>query len=495
MSDVLDFDENNYEVKTCVMDGESVTYRAFEGIVYCTAPAASVQKMNIFVPEVYYSGETINGYGLKSAPIFMPNSVGGYMEGPAGEPGNAMRGCGRSIFYALKHGYVVAAAGVRGRTTGKRSTEYFEGADAAISGIEEDRKVGKAPALITDMKAAVRYLRHNSDKIPGDTEHIITNGTSAGGALSALMGSTGNSPDYEPYLGAIGAADERDDIFAASCYCPIHNLENADSAYEWMFCGQDDYHRTKRVKTPEGVIHEPDVGIMTEKQQRVSRELKPLFPPYVNSLGLKDEEGNALTLSKDGEGSFKEYVKSWVMRSAQKELETHDSAVRLAYLAVDGSRIDDQEYLTVEDGCVTGMDWDAFVTKITRMKSAPAFDALDLSSPENEEFGTEDVEAKHFTAYSAENTEVPAESASDELIKIMNPLNYIGTADNAKYWRIRHGTFDRDTSLAVPAILATLLKMQGYDVDFFLPWGLPHSGDYDLEELFKWIDRVCASNT
>ncbi len=97
-------------------------------------------------------------------------------------------------------------------------------------------------ALIVDMKAVVRYLRHNKGIVPGDVERIVTNGTSAGGALSALAGATGNSPDYVPYLAAIGAADERDDIFAASCYCPIHNLEHADAAYEWLFSGCNEYN-------------------------------------------------------------------------------------------------------------------------------------------------------------------------------------------------------------------------------------------------------------
>lgn len=44
------------------------------------------------------------------------------------------------------------------------------------------------------------------------TSTIITNGTSAGGALSALAGATGNAKEYEPYLKAIGAAEEKDDI-------------------------------------------------------------------------------------------------------------------------------------------------------------------------------------------------------------------------------------------------------------------------------------------
>lgn len=56
------------------------------------------------------------------------------------------------------------------------------------------------------------------------------------------------------------------------------------------------------------------------------------------------------------------------------------------------------------------------------MKPCPAFDALDLHSPENEEFGTEDVFARHFTAFSQEHTAVPAELAPDRTIRMMNPL-------------------------------------------------------------------------
>ncbi|MCD8008958.1 MAG: hypothetical protein LUF68_08540 [Clostridiales bacterium] len=137
------------------------------------------------------------------------------------------------------------------------------------------------------------------------------------------------------------------------------------------------------------------------------------------------------------------------------------------------------------------MDWDGFVTAIVRMKSAPAFDALDLKSPENEEFGTETIPAKHFTPYGQANSEVESQLADEALIHMMNPTCYIGNADTAKHWRVRHGAYDRDTSLAIPVILATLLQNRGFNIDFALPWGLPHSGDYDLDDLFAWIDGIC----
>lgn len=38
--------------------------------------------------------------------------------------------------------------------------------------------------------------------------------------------------------------------------------------------------------------------------------------------------------------------------------------------------------------------------------------------------------------------------------------------------------------------MATKLQNLGYVVDFAIPWGAPHSGDYDLEELFEWTDTI-----
>lgn len=492
MNDPLRFDSSKYEIKTCELEGRRITYRAFEGIEYCKNPADPIQKLNLFVPESYYHDGEQNGWSLHTVPIFMPNTVGGYMPGPADEPGiDSHNHRVNSIFEALFHGYVVASAGVRGRTSGRRSTEFFEGGKADYLGADTGKMVGRAPALIVDMKAAIRYLRHNRDVIPGDVEKIITNGTSAGGALSALAGATGNSTDYAPYLEAIGAADERDNIFAASCYCPIHNLEHADAAYEWLFCGENTFHRMKKVKAEDGLKRVPCAGELSEEQIALSKELKALFPAYLNSLHLRDKSGNALTLDADGDGSFKAYVSGCVLQSAQRELDTHDSAVRLAELAVPGSEVGQQPCLTLEGGRAAALDWDRFVKTITRMKSPPAFDALDLKSPENEEFGTETCDAKHFTAFSAAHSKAGGTLADDAVVKLLNPVRYIGQADTAKHWRIRHGTFDRDTSLAIPVILATMLENHGYDVDFALPWGLPHSGDYDLAELFSWIDSIC----
>jgi len=48
------------------------------------------------------------------------------------------------------------------------------------------------------------------------------------------------------------------------------------------------------------------------------------------------------------------------------------------------------------------------------------------------------------------------------------------------------------TSIAVPVILTTKLMNTGHDVDVAIPWGQGHGGNYDLEELFDWIETISA---
>ena len=497
----LDFDASrNYTEETMTVNGQAVKYRAYRNVVYVGRPvSAASQSMNIFIPAAYFENGKLNGYTKKTAPIFMPNGVGGYMPGTAGEPQEKdMRGDGaNAILTALSKGYVVAAPAIRGRTTvGDDGSTY----------------VGKAPAFIVDYKAAVRYLRHNQKNLPaGDTEKIISNGTSAGGALSALLGATGNAREYESYLKEIGAADERDDIFASSDYCPITNLEHADMAYEWMFNGVNSYYMAmwqlqdlanRGMKVPggkEGRPAKPPRALdadaannptaskqevqMTKEEIAVSKVLKDAFPAYVNSLQLKDEQGKLLTLDKDGHGSFRDYIKGKYMQSAQDALSR-------------GLDVSSATWVKVKNGKVVDVDLDAYPAAATRMKAAPAFDKLDLSSAENDEFGTTDNTPKHFSAISKQYESRTGEMADSETIKLMNPMNFIGNgkAVTAKHFRIRHGAVDRDTALAIPAILALKLQNSGVDVNFYSPWNRGHAGDYDLPELFNWMDSICKGD-
>jgi len=461
---------NQFKINKLSVKNSILTYRAYEHIPYVSKPVApEYQQLSIYVPGCYYEGGVINGYSLHTAPVFMPNTVGGYMPGPVDAPNVNDEGEPNTIARALQNGYVVVSAGARGRGV----------KDA------DGKNIGVAPAAICDLKAAVRFLRHHAGELPGDMEKIITNGTSAGGAMSALQGATGNHPDYESYLEKMGACKERDDVFASSCYCPITNLDHADMAYEWEFYGLNDYHGYN------------GSGDMSKEQIALSKELKKMFSSYVNGLNLKNESGRALTLDENGNGTFKEYVLQTVLRSAQKQLDEMMAQKEQNKEDRGNSLESDRkvtDWLTIENGKAITADFDKFIKYRTRMKATPAFDSVGLGSWENEVFGMDETEARHFSKFSYEHSTVNGTLADKQQIKMMNPMYYIDDAQavKAKHFRIRHGSVDRDTSLAISNMLALKLRNAGMDAEVMHPWGIPHAGDYDLDELFAWIDEICS---
>ena len=485
----LRFPIENYKVRELNYKGESLIIRAFERIPYVQYPVApEYQVLNLYVPEIYYkeTEEKIDRkYDLHSAPIFMPNTVGGYMPGRAGVPEIFENGEGNSIVKALYHGYVVVASGLRGRCMTNEAGEH----------------IGIAPSDICDYKAVVRYLRYNKDLIAGNTERIISNGTSAGGAMSALLGATGNHPDYEEILEEMGAAKERDDIFFASCYCPIINLDHADMAYEWEFDGIKECHQMRYIPPKDKETNgtwQSVICSMSEEQIQWSKQLKELFPAYVEQLQLKNERGQLLSLIKESEepwiliqeeaSSLLELVCIYVAKSAEEAIKK-------------GKDLSELTWLKLENGKVVAINYRAYITYRTRMKDTPAFDKVWLGTPENELFGNKTIFQRHFTEFSTECAKCTQTGAKENKehsmaeaiqIKQMNPMYYIDDekATKATYFHIRHGVIDRDTSLFIPLMFATKLKNQGISTDLAFPWETGHSGDYDLEEVFEFIDNM-----
>lgn len=153
----------------------------------------------------------------------------------------------------------------------------------------------------------------------------------------------------------------------------------------------------------------------------------------------------------------------------------------------------DQPWLKMADGKAESMSFLEYAKHITRMKCTPAFDSDLMDSPENHEFGTASENYLHFTSYAAAQDPDGGRIADERVIRLMNPIASLkdGKAKPAKYWRIRVGERDRDTSHAISAVLALCLEMAGCQVDLAYPWDIPHAGDYDLPELFGWIDEIC----
>jgi len=474
----LTFDINNYESMTGTVDNKEIKYRAFEYIPYVSNPIdIDQQYINIYIPEEYFNNGTVNGYNTQTAPIFMPNNVGGYMPSQPMAP-KVENNKPNSALYALSRGYVVASPATRGRTN-KASDGNF---------------IGKAPAVIVDLQAATAYLHANDATMPGNAKHIITNGTSAGGAVSLLQGATGNTSDYQPYLQALGAATASTDVYASSAYAPITNLDAADMAYEWSYNGITSFNK---VSMGQGELPQANVGgapaPMQRSVQRVnltnndvaySDLLKSHFPDYVNNLQLRDRTGVILKLDKKGNGTFKQYVKSFIIDAANKAKSNGADLSRYSFLLLDKNT-----------GLVKDIDWDAYNSFTSRSKVPGAFDSRSNDSGENSLFGTSTSDTNHFTITAAlhdttPNNDVYVENA--KIVTMMNPMNYLGSpsATNAKYYRIRYGTADSNTSVAIPLIVGTRAQNLGYSVDMATPFGVDHAGDYDLQDLFNWMDSI-----
>ncbi len=261
------------------------------GISYCETPAdESYETLAVFVPGAYMdatdngdgtytcqlnTSAEVNGYTAETAPIVMPINTPGY------SAQNALTDY-TSVSEYTSAGFVYVHAGCRGRDAG-------------------------APAGVTDLKAAVRYLRYSDEGVAGDTENIFVFGMSGGGAQSAIMGATGDSELYDPYLEAIGAVQGVSDAVAGSMdWCPITNLDTADEAYEWMMGS-----------TRSG---------LSEDEQAISDALAEAYAEYVNAAGIEDENGNVLKLeeSDDGiyqAGSYYDYMKTTIEESLNHFLE------------------------------------------------------------------------------------------------------------------------------------------------------------------------------
>ena len=275
------------------------------GIVYCAAPAdKTYENLGIYVPGAYMTGTkngdgtytcevnasgTVNGFTAETAPIVLPVDTPGYaaMAAPTGYADN-------TASYTAA-GFVYVYAGCRGRDAG-------------------------APAGVTDLKAAIRYIRYTSDVVPGSTDRIFSFGMSGGGAQSALIGATGDSELYTPYLEAIGAVSGVSDAVAGTmAWCPITNLDYASEAYEWNL----------------GVTRTD----LSEDMQQLSDAMAEQFALYINELGLTDEDGNVLTLTASEEGiyqagSYYDYLKAVI----EKSLNNFLSDTTFPYTAASGNK-------------------------------------------------------------------------------------------------------------------------------------------------------------
>lgn len=463
------------------------------GLVYVSKPATKeYESLGIYVPADYMdctkSGDKytctlnetneIEGYTSKTAPIVMPINTAGYsaQKAPTGYSYNEM-----STY--LKAGFIYVYSGARGRNNG-------------------DDYSGGAPWGVTDFKAAIRYLRYNSNNLPGDEESIFVFGHSGGGAQSTILGASGDSELYMDYLNEIGALMKDDDgnelsdaIKGVMAWCPITNLDIADAAYEWNM-GQYSTSGTRTDSTWTSAL---------------SDDLAEAYAKYINKLKLKDSNGNVLSLSESSNGiytsgTYYDYLKGVIEESLTNYL--NDNYTSVSDMK---SYVSKYYWVTFNESTksVTITSVEDFVKACKNAtKSVGAFDDLSRKQAENYVFGNSETDALHFdtimsdllnkkdySKYSDYDSSYASDYKSDLTNKddlgnesivrqnMYNPMYYLSSyydgynkSSVATNWRIRTGITQGDTALVTEMNLALALENYGdINVDFATIWAQGHT--------------------
>ncbi|MBB3224594.1 subtype B tannase [Pseudoduganella umbonata] len=505
----LAFDSAKYTTIDVTIDGVQVPVRWYKEVCYVAKPTAvsatqatlsgatntitntacGYQSMNIFVPETTAASND-------AALYFAVNNGGwfaSYIKASVAD-GASFNSATSNVGAALKAGYVYIDVATRSRGLTAADGSY----------------PGKAPAPVVDAKAAIRYLRLNDARMPGNANRIVVNGTSGGGALSSIIGASGNSADYLPYLASAGAAGIdangrstlRDDVLAINAYCPITDLGNADLHYEWLYTLYGTRAAVGRNPNPDG-----------------SAQLAAKFAAYQQGLRLSNGSGTALTAD-----NMIDQIRQEVIRSAEVYMAAGgtipDLGEEMPYTSGGATRTYTNDWLDVDNGTkkVVSIDMPKylkFVATQAAPKAAPAFDQTGMSvtaaSGESNLFGTSSQKYSNFTEYGWDNNDAHGDGIGYDdtgitgsrhfalattpvmnQVKLVNPMAYIGGADTAPYWYVRHGTRDRDTAFTVSINLTRALQADPkvQEVNYRLSWNQPHAGNYDVPEAMAWIEQT-----
>lgn len=490
------------------------SYYSLKNVVYCTNVVnANYQYMNIYVPAAYIDGGDCNGYTATTAPIVIENNCMGW---------NSSTPSSANTSY-LKEGFIHISVGARSRNA--------------------ENGTGKMPAPVVDQKAAVRYLRLNDAVIPGDKEKIVSLGSSGGGQMSSILGATGNMDEYYPYLYAIGAAGVelvdgeyvstiRDDIYASMCYCPIVDLNNADLAYAWL---RYDAGEESVVTMFSGTIE------FSAFQLALQDDLAVAFCEYINSLGLVNEQGEALTfdLKADGtpdprSGSYYDQtlanisnaLNAWLDSGAYAEGGASSEPFESAEAYFESLDNTDAWLVKNADGSYAVTDLAGMLngTGLARNKDIPGFDTF-FATEEGNGFGTADEDGVHFSAsvaavleknydkyskldgFAEQDVDAYIEQANRADIAeqaylmnataiMLNVANGTEQSDISRYWRTRNGTADEHTSFSIAYNLCLSASAAGADVDYSLVWNMAHgSAEGESTGTFvEWVHAICAES-
>ncbi|MFE2420725.1 esterase [Streptomyces hokutonensis] len=512
------------------------------GKVYVANPAATdYENLSIYVPGAYLTATANSDGTTYTAKLNRKGTVGQYSGGtapiviPVNTPGYAQQAPATSYSYSsvsqyLKAGLVYVWPGLRGR-------------DSSTS-----TRSDAAPWGVTDLKAAIRFLRYNESVLPGSTDDIVLFGMSGGGAQDTVAGTSGDSPLYHPYLRTIGAAMEdaqgrplSDAVAGVMAWCPITNLAEANLSYEWNM----------------GQFASTGTRASTTWTSAYSADLAKAWPRYLNRLGLRDEHGRRLELTESTSGtylagSYYDHLIEVITTSLNNFLSDNTFPYTITTQGGppgSGQTGTSTTYETVDDYIAylnTGSTWvtyDATTNTATvsglegfvnsqknANKPVGAFDGVSRGQGENSVFAmglgvpshfaplTRDVVKANETTYATYSDWDSAYGAAaydtdfakkDSVGKDMawradayNPLYFLSPAfpgyrqsKVARHWRIRTGIMQGDTGNTTEINLRLALRNYGIrDVDFATVWAMAHTmaertGDATTN-FISWVESV-----
>ena len=125
------------------------------------------------------------------------------------------------------------------------------------------------PDHLVDLKKALAWIRENITEYGGDPKFVVVTGGSAGGHLTALVGLTGNDPEYQP-----GFEDADTSVAAAVPYYGVYDFINdfgikANEQRATAFL--------ERVVMKKKRADHPDEWRKASPQFRVSEDAPPFF--------------------------------------------------------------------------------------------------------------------------------------------------------------------------------------------------------------------------
>jgi acetyl esterase/lipase len=139
----------------------------------------------------------------------------------------------------------------------------------------------KWPAQIHDCKAAIRYLRGNAEKLGIDPEKIAVWGSSAGGHLVSMLGTSGAVKELEGDLGEFDGHSSR-----VTCVVNYFGPEN----FLTMVRQKSDIDRSRGRQYPEALL----LGGPVQDIEEAARQASPVTwvseddPPFLTAHGTKD---------------------------------------------------------------------------------------------------------------------------------------------------------------------------------------------------------------